>query len=351
MREEVDVGGRVRARRAADRLLVDVDHLVEDVDPLDRGVLTGLDAHLVEPVRERLVEDLVHERRLARAGDAGDGDELADRDLDVDPLQVVLGGAADREMAVVVLAPGRDRDPPLAGEELAGDRALDTHHVLRRALGDDVAAVLAGARAHVDEVVGRAHHLLVVLDDEDGVAERLEPLERPDQLVVVALVQADRGLVEDVEDADELGADLRRQPQPLRLAARERLRGAVELEVADADVVEEGQPLADLLDDPVADQLLGRGQPELVEERERPGHRHPREAVDRLAADRDREHLRLQARAAARGAGPEAHAYSSIRPRCWAESVSLYRRSSEATIPSNAIVYERRRFIRLRYWT
>ena len=61
-------------------------------------------------------------------------------------------------------------------------------------------------------MVGRPHHLLVVLDDEDGVAERLEPLERPDQLVVVALVQADRGLVEDVEDADELGADLRRQP-------------------------------------------------------------------------------------------------------------------------------------------
>ena len=115
-------------------------------------------------------------------------------------------------------------------------------------------------------MVGGAHHLLVVLDDEDGVAERLQPLERPDQLVVVALVQADRRLVEDVEDADELRADLRREPQPLRLAAGERLRRAVELEVADADVVEEGQPLADLLDDPVADQLLGRGQPELVEE-------------------------------------------------------------------------------------
>ena len=204
MGEEVDVRGRVRARRAADRLLVDVDHLVEDVDPLDRRVLARLDAHPVEPVRERLVEDLVHERRLAGARDAGDGDELADGDVDVDPLQVVLGGAADREVAAVVLAPRRDRDPPLAREELAGDRALVPHHVLRGALGDDVAAVLAGAGAHVDEVVGRAHHLLVVLDDEDGVAERLQPLERADQLVVVALVQPDRRLVEDVEDADEL---------------------------------------------------------------------------------------------------------------------------------------------------
>ena len=155
-------------------------------------------------------------------------------------------------------SPGRDRDPPCAGEKLAGDQALDTHHVLRRALGDDVAAVLAAGppcRRDGQPSASSARHARRL---EDGVAERLEPLGRPDQLVVVALVQADRGLVEDVEDADELGADLRRQPQPLRLAARERLRGAVELEVADADVVEEGQPLADFLDDPVADQLLGR---------------------------------------------------------------------------------------------
>ena len=125
------------------------------------------------------------------------------------------------------------------------------------ALGDDLAAVLAGSRAHVDEPVGAAHHLLVVLDDDDGVPEVAQPLERVDQLVVVALVQADRGLVEDVEDADELAPDLRRQAEPLRLAAGQRRRRAVEVEVADADVVEEGQALADLLEDAVADQVLG----------------------------------------------------------------------------------------------
>jgi len=65
VREEIGVRGRVRARRAANRALVDVDDLVEDVDPVDARVITGLRPHLVEPVRERLVEDLVHERRLA----------------------------------------------------------------------------------------------------------------------------------------------------------------------------------------------------------------------------------------------------------------------------------------------
>ena len=178
MREEVGVGGRVRARRAADRRLVDVDHLVEHLDALDVLVLARLDAHLVEPVRERLVDDLVHERRLAGARDAGDGDELPDRELDVDALEVVLGGAADGEDAAVVLAPRRDRDRAPAREEVAGDRALRAHHLLRGAFGDDLAAVLAGARPHVDDPVGDAHHLLVVLDDEHRVAERLEPLQR-----------------------------------------------------------------------------------------------------------------------------------------------------------------------------
>ena len=163
-------------------------------------------------------------------------------------------------------APLRDRDLALAGEELARDRRRVLLDLRAGALGDDVPAVLARARPHVDEPVGAAHHLLVVLDDEHGVAEVAQPLERRDQLVVVALVQADRRLVEDVEHADELRADLRREPQPLRLAAGERRRRAVELEVADADVVEEGQPLADLLQDPLADQPLGRRQLELVQE-------------------------------------------------------------------------------------
>ena len=40
-----------------------------------------------------------------------------------------------------------------------------------RAFGDDMAAVLTGARPHVHKMVGRAHRLFVVLDDEHGVAE------------------------------------------------------------------------------------------------------------------------------------------------------------------------------------
>ena len=67
--------------------------------------------------------------------------------------------------------------------------------------------------------------LFVVLDDEHGVAEIAELAERAEQPPVVALMQPDRRLVEHVEHAGQLRADLRRQADPLAFSAGER-RGA-----------------------------------------------------------------------------------------------------------------------------
>ena len=102
--------------------------------------------------------------------------------------------------------------------------ALRLQQVLERARHDDLAAVLARAGPDVDDVVGDPDRLLVVLDDDHGVAEVAQPHHRVDQPLVVALVQADRRFVEHVEHADEPAADLRREPDALRLAARERAR-------------------------------------------------------------------------------------------------------------------------------
>ena len=59
---------------------------------------------------------------------------------------------------------------------------------------------------------------------------------RRDEPAVVALVQADGRLVEDVEDAAQAGPDLGRQPDALGLAARERGRRPVEMEVGEAEL-------------------------------------------------------------------------------------------------------------------
>src|SRR4051812_31405932 len=118
---------------------------------------------------------------------------------------------------------------------------------------DDVAAVRAGAGADVDQMVGGADAVLVVLDHEHRVAEVAEAEQGTDQAGVVALVEADGGLVEDVADADEAGADLGGEADALGFAAREAAGLAVEREVAEADIEHEAEAGLDLADDRLGD--------------------------------------------------------------------------------------------------
>ena len=82
------------------------------------------------------------------------------------------------------------------------------------------AAVVAGARAEVDDPVGVRHDRLVVLDHDHRLARVDQPVEQAEQLLDVGQVQAGGRLVEDVDAAllGHLGGEL----QPLALAAGER---------------------------------------------------------------------------------------------------------------------------------
>ena len=260
-REEGGVGGRVGARRAADRALVDAHRLVEELQPLDRIVRGGLVCRAVELARDGVIERVVDERRFARARDAGDAHEQAHRQRKVDILQIVPARPAQPEdprpvETAPVLGHG---DLERAGEVLPGEGGGVPADLLGRALRDHLAAVLARSRSHVEHMIGGVDRLFVVLDHDDGVADVAQVLERGEEASVVALVQADRGFVEHVHDAGEPRADLAREADTLRLAARERVRGAVERKIVKADVVEEVEPRDDLVDDFLGDRLLPAG--------------------------------------------------------------------------------------------
>ncbi len=128
------------------------------------------------------------------------------------------------------------------------------------AFGDDVAAQPSCAGAEVEHVVGVADGVFVVLDDENGVAEVAQPFEGLDEAVVVALVQADGGLVEDVEDAAEAGADLGGEADALTFAAGESGGIAIERKVVEADGAEEFKPLLDFSADALGDQRFARSE-------------------------------------------------------------------------------------------
>ncbi len=154
---------------------------------------------------------------------------------------------------------GIDRLP---GQVLTGERRLRAQQALERSRVDDVATVLARAGPDVDDVIGDADRVLVVLDDQHRVAQLAQAHQGVDQPTVVALVQPDRRLVEHVEHTDQAAADLRGQPDPLRLAAGEGGRRPTEREVVETDVEQETHARVDLLDDALGDHAIALGQVE-----------------------------------------------------------------------------------------
>ena len=96
-----------------------------------------------------------------------------------------------------------NRNRQLVTQILRGQRARLFEQVRQIAGEHDAAALLAGAEADVDDVVGDADHVFVVLDDEHGVALIAQLSQDVDQALVVARMQADRRLVEHVQRSDE----------------------------------------------------------------------------------------------------------------------------------------------------
>ena len=177
----------------------------------------------IKVAREGPLQDVLDEGGLSRPADAGDGDEEPEWNLDVDVAKVVFAGTLDPHHATGVSRATLlgNADAFRAGEILAGDRTLVPEHLRHRSRGDHLAAVLAGAGAKVNEVVRGANRLLVVLDDQHRVAHVAQAHERREQPRVVALVQPDAWLVEDVQHTHESGPDLGGQANALCFATRQ----------------------------------------------------------------------------------------------------------------------------------
>src|SRR5581483_9491725 len=97
--------------------------------------------------------------------------------------------------------------------------------------------------------IGGKHRLLVVLDDDDGVAEIAQGTQRIEEPAVVALMQPDRRLIENVEAARKPSADLACQPDTLRLAARQRVGASIEGQIIESHIDEKSEPVDHVLDD------------------------------------------------------------------------------------------------------
>src|SRR5579872_4666434 len=119
-------------------------------------------------------------------------------------------------------------------EGLAGVGLLDPRDLFGSALGDDASTVFAAFRTEIDQPVGVANHVEIVLDDHDTIAEVGETMQHVEQFFDVVEVQAGGGFVEQIQSLAGLAlAQLASQLDALRFAARQRDSRLAEMNVAE----------------------------------------------------------------------------------------------------------------------
>ena len=85
---------------------------------------------------------------------------------------------------------------------------------------NDFSAVFACSRSNIYDVIREANRLLVMLNDNDGVTEITEPLQCRYESAIITLVQTNRRLIENVENAHEMRTNLARKSDALGLTTR-----------------------------------------------------------------------------------------------------------------------------------
>ena len=197
-------------------------------------------------------QNVVDQSRFPASGDAGHTDESAEGKVRVDILEVVLAGAGHAQPSIChpgdqcarsewLVSFGRNADAQLSAEVTTGQRLRRGSDLVECALGDDLSAERTRAGTDVDDVVGRRNGVVIVLDDEHRVAEVAQAFERGNEALVVALVQPDTRLVQNVEHAGQSAADLRGEADSLSFASGEGSALAFQGKVSQADFLEESE--------------------------------------------------------------------------------------------------------------
>ena len=167
--------------------------------------------------RQRAIQNIVHQRGLARARNAGDHRQKPQRNRHVDILQIV--SVRPRIVSAFHWGCGAPRAPEFSPPRkvFPGQRRRIRRDFFRRPRRDKIPARLPAPgpdppRSRRAESFPRRARRPARYYPDPAKSQRTQ------QPLVVARVQPDRGLVQHVKHAAQPRSDLRRQPNPLRLA-------------------------------------------------------------------------------------------------------------------------------------
>src|SRR5258706_5350165 len=243
-REHARVSCGIRSRGAADRRLIDANYFIDVLRAHDRFVLARLFARPIKLASKCAVKNVIDQRGFTRAGHSGNDSHDAERERYIEILEIVFFRAENSQRRAVLLPTlSTHLDLYPAGDVCPGQRVGLAHDFFRRSVGDQASAVASGTGAEVDYVIGAANCLFVVLYHQHSVAQVAQVLERGKQAAVVAMMQADRWLVQHVEHAAQFRANLCGETDALAFTAGKSRRRAVERNVVQPHRVQELQAL------------------------------------------------------------------------------------------------------------
>ena len=265
--EHAGVGRRVRSGRVPQRLLVDADHLVDQIEPANLGVrprwIGGAIQFLGNGPRQRVLD----QGTLPRTGDTRDAGERPQRQTQIDVAQVVLPRAQEFDPTAaggIVGSAGfhaprfGNRDLFAARKILSRERGRRPRDFFRRSRGGNRPAEPPGPRTEVEESVSGREDFAVMLDENDSISQIPQSPKHFQQPIVVAGMQADRRLIEDVQDARQSAADLPGKPDSLCLTARKGRQRAGQSQIVESDVDQKGESAGRFVQQVARDLAIGR---------------------------------------------------------------------------------------------
>src|SRR5215470_2974813 len=142
----------------------------------------------------------MQQRGFTRSRNSCDGHQHSERNLHIDVLEIVRPRPANRDLPSPRGTPVRgDWYAQFLREITSGERIWGCLDLLVVSFRDDLAAVLAGARSQIEDVVAGAHDIGVMLYHQHGVSQIAQAMENANEPLRVAAVQADRWLIQNVE--------------------------------------------------------------------------------------------------------------------------------------------------------
>ena len=179
---------------------------------------------------------------------------------------------------------------------------------------DDLTASAAGTRAHIHNKICSMHGVFIMLHNDQGIAQITQPLQCQQQFVVIPLVQANGGFVQNIENAHQRRTDLRSQTNTLALTAGQGGSSSGKGQILQTHIHQKLQPGLNLPDNLLCDQRHIAFQLQVVHKVQCLGYRHPAKVHNANAAHGHRPGNIRKSVTAAAGAGRHSHALFQLLP-------------------------------------